>query len=346
MSDPIRLAVLGCGTIVRGEHLPAILRNPEVRLAALVDQNQERAAKLIRTSSLECRAASDYKSVLSEVDAVLNALPNHLHAGVTLEAITRGVHVLCEKPLAIRSADGRACAAAAAERGVVLAVGMNRRFHDNHDLLRAVLDEGALGALKDYDWQMGGPFDWNSASGFYFSKAQAGGGVLLDYGVHLVDSLVDWFGPVTEVSAEDDDWGGGIEANVRLELKHEGRYGVIPGQVRLSRTYALKNRLLLRGTEASAELPIESPDAIVLHRCFHGKAVEEAVSFAKAEKPAGTSFDRQLRNFVGSIRGVEKPRVNGEQAAYVLEVIERCYARRTRLPEPWSEVRATTGVGA
>ncbi|HVN21464.1 MAG TPA: Gfo/Idh/MocA family oxidoreductase [Dongiaceae bacterium] len=346
MSDQIRLAVLGCGTIVRGEHLPAILRHPQVRLAALADASEERAAKLVRNASLECRVCTDYRSIWGDADAVLNALPNHLHASVTLEAIEAGVHVLCEKPLAIRSEDARACGNAAQKRGLVLAVGMNRRFQHNYELLKAVLEEGALGALQDYDWQMGGPFDWNSASGFYFSRAQAGGGVLLDYGVHLLDSLVAWFGPVSELACEDDDWGSGIEANVRLSLKHDGPYGLISGSVRLSRTYALNNRLLVRGTEACAELPVETPDSIVLHRSLHGMAVNETLAFSTEKHVSGTSFDRQLENFIRSIRGIERPRIDAAQAAYVLEVIERCYAKRTRLPEPWSEVPAGIEVGA
>lgn len=343
MSPPIRIAVLGCGTITRSEHLPAILKNPQVRLVALVDANEERAAKLIRNSRLQCRACSDYRSIWGEVEAVVNALPNHLHAPITLEAIAAGVHVLCEKPLAIRSADARACALAAEAKNVVLAVGMNRRFQDNHALLRSVLDGGRLGTLEGYDWQMGGPFDWNSATGFYFSKEQAGGGVLLDYGVHLLDGLVSWFGPVTELKYEDDDWGSGIEANVRLSLQHNGSCGPVSGLIQLSRTYALSNRLVVRGTDARAELPVDAPDALVLHHELIGQAITEKIEF-ETRGVRTSSFDRQLENFVRSIQGLEKPRVDAQQAAYVLELIERCYAHRERLPEPWSEVAEIPGV--
>lgn len=344
MTKPIRIAVLGCGTITRGEHLPAILKNAQVELVALVDANEERAAKLIRTGGLKCRTCTDYHSIWRDVDAVINALPNHLHAPVTLEAIEAGVHVLCEKPLAIRSEDAKACASAAERKGVMLAVGMNRRFQDNHRLLRAVLDDGGLGILSNYDWQMGGPFDWNSASGFYFSKAQAGGGVLLDYGVHLLDSLIAWFGPITDLQYEDDDWGSGIESNVRLTLEHSGRYGTVRGQVRLSRTYTLANRLLVRGATAQAELPLETPDCVLLHRTLHGQAITDTLAFANNTEAAPSSFDRQLDNFVKSILHQEKPLVDGSQAAYVLEVVERCYARRARLPEPWSEAAAPAEV--
>jgi UDP-N-acetylglucosamine 3-dehydrogenase len=346
MTEPIRMAVLGCGTIVRSQHLPAVLAHPEIRLVALVDSSGDRAEKLVRHFGLDCKVSTDYRTVLGEVDAVLNSLPNHLHAPITLDALNAGVHVLCEKPLAIKSADARACATTAEQKGLVLAVGMNRRFQDNHPLLRAVLEEQMLGALQGYDWETGGPYDWNSASSFYFSRAEAGGGVVLDYGVHLLDKLVDWFGPVTKFSYADDDWGGGIEANAVLNLRHEGRYGTVNGTVRLSRTYPLANQLLVRGSSAVAELPLEPSNIVMLHRQLKGLPVTDTLMLADSDKSPSASFFLQMENFVRSIRGEEKPRVDGFQAASILELIENCYAQKTRLPEPWSDAGAGTPSGA
>jgi len=342
MSDRLRIAVLGCGAIVKSQHLPALLAHSQVRLVALVDSDPNRAARLARQCGLKCGIETDYRAVLNQADAVINALPNHLHAPVTLEALSAGVHVLCEKPLATKSADARSCAVAAAEKGLVLAVGMNRRFQDNHQLLSLVLEQRLLGTLQNYDWQLGGPYDWDAASGFYFSKAQAGGGALIDYGVHLLDSLVDWFGPVTDFKYEDDDWGSGIEANARLTLKHDGRHGSIAGQVRISRTYNLANRLLVNGSAAVAELPLADPDSVLLHRELNGRPVTDTMRLGDGHKPSPRSFYLQLDNFVQSIKGVQKPCVGGEQAAAVLDLIERCYAQRTRIPEPWSELGVTS----
>jgi len=346
MKNQIRLAVLGCGTIVKSQHLPAVLAYPDIVLVALVDADSNRAANLMRSTHLSCKTSTDYASVLGEVDAVINALPNHLHAPATLEALDAGVHVLCEKPLATNSADARACAAAAAEKGLVLAVGMNRRYQDNHRLLQTALEHGMIGALQDYDWQVGGPFDWNAASSFYFSRAEAGGGALIDYGVHLLDSLMDWFGPVTDFQYEDDDWGSGIEANVRLTLQHRNRYGTTPGHVRISRTYPLANRLLVRGSEATAELLLSDPDIVVLHRQIGGQSLSETLRLGDGSKSSPNSFHLQLENFVQSIRGVQTPCVDGLQAAAVLELIERCYAQRRRIPEPWSELEPSSGAPA
>src|SRR5581483_2265235 len=123
MGERLRIAILGCGAITKSRHLPAVLAHPDAQLAALVDTDTERAAALARLNRVQCRITADYRSVLGEVDAIINALPNSLHAPVIMEALNAGVHVLCEKPLATTSADARACCELATQKNLVLAVG-------------------------------------------------------------------------------------------------------------------------------------------------------------------------------------------------------------------------------
>ncbi len=336
-SGDIRLAILGCGTITKIGHLPAAATHPGVRLLWLVDSDLNRAMSLAQQFQLDCQVTSDYAPVLHRVDALINALPNSLHTAVNLEALRAGVHVMCEKPLSTTAADARACCEAAEENGVRLAVGMNRRFLASNTLMRIVLEERSLGELLGYDWSYGGSFDWNSASGFYFSRALAGGGALIDFGVHLLDSLIQWFGPVAHFDYQDDDWGSGIEANAILELLHSGPIGPVKGRVRLSRTYSLSNRLLIRGTQAQAEIPADDPDTLIIRRDAGQCNLSETLRLP--DFPRTTTFYKQLDNFVESIRGNQKPESEGWQAFRVMELIEECYANRRRIPEPWSEAK-------
>jgi predicted dehydrogenase len=336
MSGGIRLAILGCGAITAAGHLPAAALHPAVDAIWLIDSDLKRARGLARNFDLDCQIASDYKPALSQVDALINALPNHLHAAVNLEALNAGVPVLSEKPLSTTAADARACCEMAEKKSVLLAVGMNRRFYASQRLLPMVLQERSLGDLLGYDWSQGGVFDWQSASGFYFSRAQAGGGALLDYGVHLLDSLIDWFGPVADFDYQDDDWGSGIEANAILELRHSGQNGSVKGRVRVSRTYPLSNRLLLRGSEADAEIPSEDADSIIIRRQVGDNKLSETLRLP--DLASTTTFYKQLDNFIESIRGNQKLISDGWQALRVIELIEQCYAHRRRIPEPWSEV--------
>jgi predicted dehydrogenase len=312
-----------------------------VQLAALVDTDLTRAKALIQNCGLSCKAVADYREVLGQVDAVLNALPNHLHVSSNMDCLRAGGHVLCEKPLAITAAEARSCTKFAEEKKLVLAVGMNRRFAASHPLLKLVIEEGLLGSIQNYDFQYGGAFDWRSASGFYFDRAKAGGGALVDFGVHMLDSVIDWFGPVSAFDYQDDDWGSGIEANLLLDLKHAGRFGDIPGHLRISRTFGLKNRILVRGSAASAEISVHDPEVVVIHRAIGGAPVSQTLQLEKS--PSGSSYWRQLDNFVQSIANRGKPEVDGWQAVRVLELIESCYAHKRRIPEPWAESRAESG---
>jgi predicted dehydrogenase len=342
MTEPIRLAILGCGAITRSEHIPVVNAHPGVQLVALVDTDLPRANALIQSSGLSCKAVTDYREVLGQVDAVLNALPNHLHVSSNLECLRAGRHVLCEKPLAITAADARSCTECAEEKKLVLAVGMNRRFAASHSLLKLIIEEGLLGSIQNYVFQYGGAFDWRSASGFYFDRTKAGGGALVDFGVHMLDSVIDWFGPVTSFDYRDDDWGSGIEANLLLDVKHAGRLGDVPGHLRISRTFTLKNRILVRGTAASAEISVQDPEVVVIHRTIGGTPVSQTLRLDNF--PGGNSYWRQLDNFVQSIQNRSKPEVDGWQAVRVVELIENCYAHKGRIAEPWAESGAEPGT--
>jgi len=339
MDAKIRLAILGCGEITKLGHLPAAAKHREVQVVGLIDADTNRARGLAREFHLDCQIDADYRPLLPQVDALINALPNSLHASVNLDALHAGVHVLCEKPLSTSAEDARACCALADEKGLLLAVGMNRRFFGSHSLVRMVLQDQVLGELLEYDWSHGSIFDWRSASGFYFSRSLAGGGALIDSGVHMLDSLIDWFGPVDHFDYQDDDWGGGIEANVILQLQHTSKEGNVKGQVRVSRTYPLRNSLLLRGTEAQAEILAEDPDVVVIRRKVGTRELSETLRLLDFQ-PSST-FYKQLDNFVESIRGKQKLESTGAQALRVIELIEQCYANRRRMPEPWTEVAVT-----
>jgi predicted dehydrogenase len=160
MKPPVRLAILGCGAITRSEHIPAVIAHPDVELVALVDADLSRAEGLIRNRGLGCQAVADYHEVFGQVDAVINALPNNLHVTSNQECLGAGLHVLCEKPLAITAADARASTELAEQKKLVLAVGMNRRFAASHPLLKLIMEDGLLGTVQDYDFQYGGAFDW------------------------------------------------------------------------------------------------------------------------------------------------------------------------------------------
>jgi predicted dehydrogenase/nucleoside-diphosphate-sugar epimerase len=341
----LRLAILGCGAVTGLRHIHTALAHPGVRLDTLVDAELERAEALRKSHALECRVLADWREIIGQVDAVINALPNHLHAPVNMDLLRAGIHVLCEKPLATTSADALACAEAATNSGVVLAAGMPWRFLPSCRLLRLALADGTLGELKSYEWEYGMPYNWPTASAYFLSRKKAGGGVLLEEGVHLLDCLLWWFGPVAQLRYEDDNWGSGLEANCVLTLRHCGTQGQVEGRVRLSRTYALKNRLRVVGSRSSAEIRRSDPSGLVLNQAIDGRRLEATLRLPGAANSLGPHdpFQAELRDFVEAIRANRKPAVDGQQAAETIAVIERCYSEAGRLEEPGFKIRSTTG---
>jgi predicted dehydrogenase len=124
---------------------------------------------------------------LPELDAVSIALPNHLHAPATIAAFQAGKHVLCEKPLATSAAEAEAMCVAAQAAGKTLMVCFNYRFREDARWLKSLESTGQFGKL--YFARSG----WSRNSGipgmgtWFTQKELAGGGPLIDLGVHILD---------------------------------------------------------------------------------------------------------------------------------------------------------------
>ena len=133
----LRVGIIGCGAIAENSHLPALLSSPLVDLVAVCDISQSRLSYIQRQFSLgKAIAALDYRQLFDRVDAVVLTLPNHLHAPVGCELLSRGIHVLCEKPLAATREECERLRESARETGSVLAVGYYTRFYPSTELTR------------------------------------------------------------------------------------------------------------------------------------------------------------------------------------------------------------------
>lgn len=184
-----RVAIVGCGLI--GHKRAKALQDS--RLLAVADVNPARAQQLAALHK-DCAAETSWQAAVSrsDVDIVVVATTNDALAPVTLAAIRHGKHVLVEKPAARNADELRPLVAAAREAGVTVKVGFNHRFHPAFQKARAIFDEGALGpflylrARYGHGGRVGYDREWRA------DPAIAGGGEMLDQGVHLID-LARWF---------------------------------------------------------------------------------------------------------------------------------------------------------
>jgi predicted dehydrogenase len=143
-----RWGVLGTARINRSV-IPPIRASSRHALVAVASRDRERADAYAREWGIP-HAYGSYEALLAspDVDAVYIPLPNALHVPWTLEAIRHGKHVLCEKPLALSTADVDSVAEAARRAGVVVTEAFMYRHHPQTLLLKRLIDDGQIGALR------------------------------------------------------------------------------------------------------------------------------------------------------------------------------------------------------
>lgn len=193
----MRVAIIGCG-LIGYKRARALSGN---RLVAVADTHLTRAQQLAAQFP-GCLASTEWRSVVErdDVDLVIVATTNDALTPVSLAAVQNGKHVLVEKPGARNAGELSPLVAAARTAGVIVKVGFNHRFHPAFQKAKQLFEGGELGPLMyiraryGHGGRLGYEREWRA------DPAIAGGGEMLDQGVHLID-LARWFaGDFTEVS--------------------------------------------------------------------------------------------------------------------------------------------------
>jgi D-xylose 1-dehydrogenase (NADP+, D-xylono-1,5-lactone-forming) len=178
--------VLGPGFIATRAVIPAIQQVPNSRVLAVASSNEERARVAAFRFGIE-RAYHGYQALLDDpdVDVVYIALPNHLHREWTIRAALAGKHVLCEKPLAMTTAECDEMIATCRQANALLMEAVMYRFHPRMLYLKQMLEAGELGDIRFLHAAFSFPF---GAPGNYRAYAQFGGGALLDVGSYCINA--------------------------------------------------------------------------------------------------------------------------------------------------------------
>ncbi len=183
--EKVRVGIIGAGSIST-VHTAAYQKLDNVVITAVCDINEERAREFAKRNNVP-HVFTDYKEMLKleELDAVSVTTWNNGHAPISIEALKAGKHVLCEKPLALNAQEAQEIVKTAEETGKLLMVGFVRRFEDNANYIKEVIERGDLGDIHyvktGYIRKYGNPGGWFS------DKSKSGGGPVIDLGVHVID---------------------------------------------------------------------------------------------------------------------------------------------------------------
>jgi len=201
----LRVGVVGTSWWAELEHLPGLASRADVEVSGLCGRDAARLAAVAARHHVP-EIYTDHRALLSRgrLDAVVISTPNHLHREQALAAVEAGVHVICEKPLALNLAQAREMADRAREARVRTLVFFTHRTVAACEHARQLLRQGVLGRPL----QVNASYLTNShlrpgkQPGWRMQRALAGTGVLGDIGSHLVDLLRFWLGDFTRVSAQ------------------------------------------------------------------------------------------------------------------------------------------------
>ena len=183
----LKIGVIGTGSISNGT-CRAFVDHDHAQLVAAADPSEERLGQFCDTFDIDRRYRASAELVADEdVDAVYIAVPNKFHAQYAVDCLRSGKHTLLEKPFAMNIDEANSVAVAARESDRIFMVGMNQRFSPAVQNARAIVQRGDIGDVfhaKAY---------WRRRAGiprigsWFTQKAIAGGGGLLDIGVHMID---------------------------------------------------------------------------------------------------------------------------------------------------------------
>jgi predicted dehydrogenase len=310
-----RFAVIGCGTAARHIHLP-LLRAEGAEVVAFASRTRA-SAERARDQWGGGAVLDDWRDAVArdDVDAVVIATPNKLHAPVAVEAAQNGKHVLVDKPMARTVAEADEMLATAAAAGVVLVPFQNTRFAAPFTAAHDAVAGGVVGDVVSFRAAFGhaGPQHWAPDAGWFFDRDDAGGGCLVDLGVHVIDIVrfvtgEDIVGVGALVSGPD----GGVETDAHLVARlASGALGSIhaswvarPGP---------DHQLTIAGTEGTLHLDSRTP---LTHLRASGETERVAL-------PATSG--NPLAEFLTAVRGERAPSVTAADGRAAVAVVEAAY---------------------
>jgi len=201
----MKVAVIGCGTIANSAHIPSYLNCPDAEIKYFCDIIPERAKEAVEKYGCGT-AVVDYHDILNdpEVEAVSVCTPNNVHSTIAIDFLRAGKNVLSEKPAAVNLEEALKMQQVQHETGKVLNIGVVNRFNTSVNMIKKLIEDGELGEVYHVYASFRAHRSIPGLGGAFTTKSIAGGGVLIDWGVHFIDIVMYCCGDPTPVSVTGD----------------------------------------------------------------------------------------------------------------------------------------------
>jgi predicted dehydrogenase len=297
--------VIGVGYLGRF-HAQKYAALPDSRLVAVVDAQESACEKV--AAEVGCRAVSDYREILGEVDAVSIATPTPLHFPIAQECLERGVHVLVEKPVTETPEQARTLIATAARCGCILQVGHLERFN-----AAMVALEGTLGTPRFIESHRLAPF----------KERGTDVNVVLDLMIHDIDLIQSLVGaPIISIDAVGTSvFSSGLDiANARIRYAN----GCVANTTASRVSMKMERKLRLFQDDAYISIDLQQKVLTIVRKPAAGASVTPGqVVLEERSYEQGDALRMEIEAFLRSIREGRPPVVSGDDGLRALETAIR-----------------------
>lgn len=335
----IAWGILGAGKIAERQMAPAIAQAHDQQLVAVMRRDLDQAQQFA-TKHGAARAYNTVEALLAdaEVNAVYVATPPHLHAEHTIQAAEQGKHVLCEKPIALDTAQAQQMIDACRANHVQLMICYYQRYNARHQQIKRLLAEQAIGQVTSMRVNFSDYFP--PQPGFWHhNPAISGGGPLMDLGIHCLDLVRYLGGPILEVCALIDTLiaPSPVEDTATLLLKlANGAQAVVTSHWSVANFEPNQAMLEISGTHGSIQAaPIQAKDSAGILRLLTADGVQDFSVAPGGQRP----HVALIEDFARAVTNNTPVPIAGEAGLAGLAVIEAAYesartGRRIKLGQP------------
>lgn len=312
---PVRIGIVGAGAIAQA-YVQAFGQSDKVKLCAAADSRIEAAEALAEASGCAAFQSAEQMADEMDLDAVVVCTPPVTHRDICCMLLSRGLHVLCEKPLSVDSTTAHEMIDVAEQSGVVFTMASKFRYVADVTLAKAIVESGLIGEVVLFENVFTGHVDmsqrWNS------DPEISGGGVLIDNGTHSVDITRYFLGSLAEVQVME---GNRIQAlpvedTVRMFVRSD--QGVL-GSIDLSWSVNKEQPYFIAIYGSAGTLLVGWQES------KYRRASDKDWNVFGSGYNKVDAFTRQLENFAGAIRGTESLVVTPTDAIASVGVIEAAY---------------------
>lgn len=331
--NKLRIGFIGVGGIATGRHIPAFSQlRDQCEIVAVSDINLQRAQAVAAEYNIP-HVFKNHHDLFSQVDAVVICTPNKFHAEITIAALAAGVHVMCEKPMALTAAESENMLEASKRAGKVLAIAYHYRFRQEAQVAKKMMKEvgtplvarvKALRRRKVPGW------------GVFTNKELQGGGSLIDYGCHFLD-LALWlmgnpkhvsvhgraYDVLSKIPGQVNQWGAfdystfDVDDHVSAYITFENGASMLFETSWAANVKDDEEHVSISGVEGGLSVfPLE------LYTTKNGMLMNSQPMLVPVEGNLGLP---QARNFICTCLGREELVVKPEEAMQVSQIIDGIY---------------------